>query len=223
MSAPTLTREQLFALDSCPGARRRINDALGGAKGWTSPVTASQAREAGVTFRDLIWIEVAASRTDPDVARRLRLWTADCAAHVLHIYERIGKSEAPRSAIIAARRFARGEIGRDDLVNAREDARVAARDAGNAAAGDAAKIAMRVAAWDAANDAAMAAAWAAALDPAGDAAGAVAVNAEMAIMRNAAWSAWDAECVWQFDRLVLWLSDEEPDDWPLPSLNEGDA
>lgn len=42
-----------------------------------------------------------------------------------------------------------------------------------------------------------------------------------------AWAAWDAvwaagaaEAAWQFDRLVAWLSAEEPEDWPLPARVE---
>ena len=50
-------------------------------------------------------------------------------------------------------------------------------------------------------DAAGDAAWAAAGAAAGDAARA---------------AAWDAEQAWQFDRLILWLGDNEPQDWPLP-------
>ena len=192
MAAPTLTREQFFALRPCKDDRDRIIDALGGKDGWVAPITAEQAREAGATLNDLIWVASAVSRTDTDVDRRMRLWLADCAAHVLHIYERTGMSHAPRNAILAARQFARGEIGADDLV----------------AASDAAWDAARDAAWDAARDAARDAAWAAAWDAAWDAA------------RDAAWAAEEA---WQFDRLVLWLSDDEPEDWPLPSLNEGDA
>lgn len=29
-------------------------------------------------------------------------------------------------------------------------------------------------------------------------------------------AAWDAEEQWQFDRLIAWLSDDEPADWQLP-------
>src|SRR3546814_9974895 len=58
------------------------------------------------------------SVTDADVERRLRLWLADCAARVLHIYEKTEASAAPREAIIAARRFARGEIDAAALATA---------------------------------------------------------------------------------------------------------
>jgi hypothetical protein len=72
---------------------------------------------------------------------------------------------------------------------------------------------VRAAAWDAARAAAGAAAGAAAWTAAWDAARAAAGAAAGA----AAWTAaWTAEQDWQFDRLVLWLSENEPDDWPLP-------
>ena len=211
MPAPTLTRTQFLALDSCPGARRRINDALGGEDGWASPVTAAQARAAGATLGDLIWVAEKIAMTDTDVERRLRLWLADCAAHVLHIYERIGKSKAPRDAIVAARQSARGDIGADDLTAARAAAWAAVRDAGNAAMD---------AAWEAARAAAWAAVWVAVRDVVRAAARAAARVAAWDAARDAAWFAvrdvaWDAEEAWQFDRLVLWLSDEEPEDWPL--------
>jgi hypothetical protein len=113
--------------------------------------SAADAKAAGVSFEDVVRAASAMAIDNKDVERRLRLWMADCAAHVLHIYEKTGDSDAPRSAIIAARQFARGEID--------------------------------------------AAAWAA---------------------RDAAWAAWAAEEAWQYDRLIQWLSDEEPADWPLP-------
>jgi hypothetical protein len=81
---------------------------------------------------------------DPDCARRIRLFGADCAARVAHI------ANDPRStaAIVASRAFARGEID----------------DAAWDAAWDAARDAARDAAWAAAWDAAWDAAWAAARD-----------------------------------------------------------
>jgi len=172
--APTLTYAQFKALDPCEESRNRVVELLGGARTWgDNGVTAAQAKEAGCTLDDLVWAASALARRDKDVERRLRLWMADCAAHVLHIYEQLGTSEAPRNAIIANRRFARGEID--------ASARAAAMDAARAAAW--------AAAWDAEDAAARAAARAA---------------------------AWDAEEAWQLDRLVAWMSDDEPDDWPLP-------
>jgi len=42
----------------------------------------------------------------------------------------------------------------------------------------------------------------------------------------AAWDArdaWDAEADWQFDRLIARLSDNEPEDWPLPAPSVAEA
>ena len=168
-------------------------------------ITAAQAVEAGVSFDDLVWIASAAARHDKDIERRLRLWMADCAARVLHIYEKqVPDDPRVRTAIETARQYARGEVDAAARAAAGDAARAAARDAAGAAAWDAAGAAAWDAAWAAARDAAGAAAW----DAAGDAAW------------DAAWAAaWDAaraaEEKWQLDRLVARLSNPEPADWPL--------
>lgn len=199
MGAPTLTYAQLKELDPCEESRERVVKLLGGARKWgENGVTAAQAKEAGCTLDDLVWAASALARRDKDVERRLRLWMADCAARVLHIYERIGTSEAPRNAIIAGRKFARGEID---------------------GAARAAAWAARAAARDATRDAAWDAAWAAR-----DAAGAAAWDAAWAAAWDATWdAAWAAEETWQLDRLVAWMSDVEPADWPLPARQKKDA
>ena len=173
--------------------------------------TTAQARDAGVPFCDILWVLSAMARTDKDVERRLRLWLTDCAARVLHIYEKTEASDAPRNAIIAARQYARGEIDRDARAAPRDAARAAARDAGaaaGAAARDAAWVAARAAARDAARDA-------------GAAAGTAAWDAAWVAAWDAAWvaarvAARAAEEAWQFDRLIAWFSDDEPQVWPLP-------
>jgi hypothetical protein len=117
----------------------------------------------------------------------LRLFAADCAEHVLHIYEKEYPSDdRPRKAIEAARKYARKEID----AAARAAAWAAARAADWAAAGAAAAAA------DAAGDAAWAAAWAAARAAAGDAARAAAAAAD---------AAGDAEQQWQGARLLEYL------------------
>ena len=159
-------------------------------------VTAAQARDAGCTFDDLLWIASKLALKNKAIERRLRHWAADCAAHVLHFYERDHPNDMrPRNAIKAARDLADGLI--DGA--ARSDA-----------AGAAWAAAARDAAWDAARDAARAAAW--------DAARAVRAAVRDAVAAAAAWdaafaraAAWDAEQQWQFDRLVLWLSEDEPE------------
>ena len=115
--------------------------------------------------------------------RTARLYAADCAEHVLHIYEsKYPDDNRPRKAIETARGHANGETTEEELAAARDAARDAARAAAWAAAWDAARAAAWAAAWDAARDAARAAAWA------------------------AAWAAArDAERKWQSDRLAEYL------------------
>jgi hypothetical protein len=217
---PTLTLSQLKALDPCPDALDRVARFLGDV-----PLTASEARAAGATFDDIAWVLAAVARTDQDVARRHGLWMADCAAHVLHLFERERLiDQRPRRAIEASRAYARGEIGRS-AVSAAADA------AWDAAGCDATRDAADwdAATWDAARAATAAAAWAATRtadwDAAWDAAWAVAWAAAWAAARDAVdsgtadWdSAKDAEAAWQFDRLIARLSDPEPEDWPLPPM-----
>ncbi|GAB7007165.1 hypothetical protein JCM18899A_46390 [Nocardioides sp. AN3] len=58
----------------------------------------------------LVTIRRGGSLTDAD-HRRLALWAAMCAEHVLHFFEDENASEArPRDAIEAARRWARGDM-----------------------------------------------------------------------------------------------------------------
>ena len=121
--------------------------------------------------------------------RTARLFGADCAEHVLPIFQKHFPDDMrPALAIAAARAFADGRITRDELDAARAAARAAAWDASWAA-----RAAARAAAWDAAwaaRAAARAAAWAAAQD--------------------AAWAAdWAAaraaETEWQTTRLLEYL------------------
>ena len=163
-------------------------------------VTAAQARDAGCTFDDLLWIASKLALKNKAIERRLRHWAADCAAHVLHFYERDHPNDMrPRNAIKAARDLADGLIDGAARSDAAGAAWAAARDAAAAAwAAAAARAAARAAAWDAAR-----AAWAAARDAA-----AAAAAWDAAFARAAA---WDAEQQWQFDRLVLWLSEDEPE------------
>lgn len=122
-----------------------------------------------------------------------RLFAADCAEHVLPIYEKEYKSKAPRQAIQAARDYAHGKITKEDLVDAWAAARTAA-DAWADAPADA---------WAAAE----AAAWAAAAPTdAWAAAGAAEAGAEAAA--GAAAGAWEAEREWQTERLFWYLEGE---------------
>jgi hypothetical protein len=212
---PGLTYDELRKLKPCSDSLSRVAKLMGGAKKWDGKkINAKQARKAGATFDDIVWAASSVARTDKDVERRLRLWLADCAARVLHIYEKNYPEDARvRDAIVTARQFARGEIG--------AAAGAAAGDAAGAAAGAAAWDAAGAAAWDAAGAAAGAAAgdaaWAAARAAAGAAARAAAGDAAWDAAGDAAWAAaWDAEQDWQFDQLIEWLT-KEPEDYPLPA------
>ena len=102
-------------------------------------------------------------RLDTWTEKSARLFAADCAEHVLPIFEKKQPNDdRPRKAVEAARQFASGEIDRRAWDAAWDAARAAARDAARAATGDAAAAAAGAAAWAAARDAAGAAAWAAA-------------------------------------------------------------
>jgi hypothetical protein len=219
MSAPCITIAQLNKLSPCAESGRRVRAALrkfNADKGHC--FTAAEAREAGCTFEDVVWAASAASLNDKGLERRLRHWMADCAARVLHIYERERPEDMRvRAAIQAAHDFA---DGRSDAA-ARAAAWAAAGDAARDAARAAAWAAARAAAWAAAGDAAWAAARAAAWDAAWAAARAAARDAAGDAARAAARAAaGGAEEQWQFDQLIAWLSDPEPEPLALPALPE---
>src|SRR3990167_7392296 len=83
-----------------------------------------------------------------------RLFAADCAEHVLPVWEAYTDDDRPRLAIAAARAYARGEIDLEELDAARAAAEDAAWAAARAAAGAAAGAATWGAAWAATRDAA---------------------------------------------------------------------
>jgi len=219
MSAPRITFGGLTKLNPCEPGMARARAIL--PKG--RPISAAEAKEAGVAFSDVLWVASEMAKSDTSVARRLRMWAADCAAHVLHIYESQSTSDAPRRAIIAARQFANGQIDLDDV---RDNARAAseaaddvARVAASAAEGAAARAAARSAGDARGAVAAAGAARAAAWTAAARAAAWTAAEAAALSAGDAAGAERGAEKLWQFDRLCLWLSDNEPE--PL-ALSTGD-
>src|SRR4051812_14115619 len=112
MTQPALTYPELKALNPCTEDFKRVTKALGGATKWDGKkIDAKRARKLGATFEDIVWAASEVAWINPDVERRMRLWLADCAARVLHIYEADPSADnRPRDAIIAIRAFARGEI-----------------------------------------------------------------------------------------------------------------
>lgn len=132
-----------------------------------------------------------------------RLWAADCAEHVLHLYERHAANPAPRQAIETARRYALGVATRDELDAAWD----AAWAAGAAAEADA--RATVLGAWAAARAVAGADAWAAVRAVARDARN-VARDARNAARNAVRDAAWDAELRWQVARLLSYLAGHRP-------------
>ena len=189
MTDLTFTYDRVAALRPSADMLLAATEKLGGVAVWKARgFSFREMADAGIQFDDLVWLAMEASREDPGIERRVRLWGADCAAHVLPIFEREMPGDArPRQAIEAARGFARGTVRDAALAAARDATMDATMDATRAAASDARA---------AARDAARAAAWVA--------------------TRAAASDAEDAEKAWQLDRLCCWLSEQEPEDWPLP-------
>jgi len=158
------------------------------------------------------------SRVETWTDQSARLFAADCAEHVLPIFEREYPDDGwPRAAIAAARAFAKGEIDADALSAAGDAVRSAALSAARSAARAAAGATARATAWAAAGVAARAAAEIAAWAAAGAAARATsratagnaaraAARATVRAARNAAWSdALADEEKWQADRLRAYL------------------
>lgn len=124
-TCPSVTLAQIKALRPCDRSWDRVSTALKahGVKA-RQKITARDAADAGCKLDDLIWIASAVSRKDKDVERRLTLFLADCAAKVLHHFEREFPTDMRvRNCIIAQRQYARGEI--DEAARAAEAAEAA--------------------------------------------------------------------------------------------------
>lgn len=184
---PTTTLAQLSGLNPCgPGIDIANITLPAGAFG------AREARDAGVSFDDILWGIASLAQSDVDIYRRLQCWLDDCAKHVTL---EIGDAYLPVHAL--ADRQARGlDFSRrhlDAAVKAitRYTARIAWHRA-TKAAGIAAN-----------NGVVMARATGAGLAPAATA------------LASAAWySAKEraklAEEAWQFARLVAWFDGADP-------------
>ena len=162
----TTTFNELHEWRACKPSYKKLAKELGGIKayGRTTPIKLSQVLDI-CGFDDCFWV-LERKPLNTIYVREIRLFGCDCAERVLHIFESEHPNDhRPRQAIEAAQRYARNEIGREELTLAR-DARAARAAAGDA--WDAAKAAA-----GAARDAARAAVWAAwAARTAGAAAGA---------------------------------------------------
>jgi hypothetical protein len=152
----TTTFKLLREHGACTDGYRKLAKHLGSveAYGVTTPINLLTVLDSN-GLDDTLWCLLATEQNSDKVSR---LFAADCAEAVLHLFEAEHPGDKrPREAIQAARDYAHGLIG--------DAARDAAWDAACDAACDAAG-----AAWDAACDAAGAARDAAARDTAGAAA-----------------------------------------------------
>jgi hypothetical protein len=177
----TTTLNKIKAHSPCKDGWNKLLNYLGKTQADNEPLSIATIIQSN-GIKDAVWALRAVEGKDKEI----RLFAADCAELVLHIFEnRYPNDDCPRKAIQAARDYANGVIDKYELAAARD----AAWDAARAAARDAAWDAARVAAWDAARAAARDAAW--------DAAGDAAWDAARAAARDAAWdaagvAAWDA-------------------------------
>ena len=169
----TTTLNKIKAQSPCKNGWDVLLNHLGKTQAYDEPLSiATIIKSNGI--QDAVWALRAVEGNDKEI----KLFAADCAESVLHIYEKqYPNDDLPRKAIQAARDYANGVIGKDVLAAARTAARDAAGDAAGTAARDAAWDAAGTAAWAAAGDAAWAAAWAAAGAAAWAAAGDAAGNA----------------------------------------------
>jgi len=194
----TTTFRKCHQASACKLSYRKMATAMGGVTqyGQDSLILVLKVLEI-LDLDDAIWV---LARTCGKNGRDMsRLWTTDCAAHVLHIFEQAcPDDDRPRKAIEAARAYVHGEIS--------AEAQAAARDAATNAA------------WDAVKDTAWNAAWAATdglsegitEDIAGD-------SARGAVGGTTGDTAWDIERAWQIERLKLYLTSKTlPSEWPLP-------
>jgi hypothetical protein len=154
---PKATIDDVFSWNPCEEYTREKIAKLFGRK---KSLTAMDILALKIPIKEKFWAVLRNHFLDD---KALRLFTADCAEHVLHFFEdKYPDDKRPREAIEAARKYARGEIDDAAWTAVKTAARAAAGAAARAAAGAAAWDAARAAAWDAARAAAGAAARAAA-------------------------------------------------------------
>lgn len=167
-----------------------------------------QFRALAITLHEAIADATEQAAKDRDAERRVRLWVADCAAYVLHIYEATEKSTEPRKAIIMARLYARAP-----RKFRKRDLRVAEMKAKHAARHEELTFG-----WTFAREAALIAASACTYFPE------LTANSAAFAIVGYGWNSDPMEAMatakrWQLDRLEKWMSDDEPGDWALPKSN----
>jgi len=180
------TLNKILAHNPCKGGWKKLLRNLGNTKEDDEPLKFSKILESN-GIDDALW---CLRSICPEYGREVRLFSAECADRVVHLFEKqYPNDDRPRKAIKAARDFAHGLITEEARAAAEAAARSAAEAAAEAAARSAAEAAAWDAAWAAARDAARSAAEAAARDAAWDAARDAARSAARAAARAAAWDA----------------------------------
>lgn len=125
----TTTLNKIKAHRPCEDGWEKLLNHLGKTDADDEPLSIATILESN-GIKDAVWALCAVEGKDKEI----RLFAADCAESVLHIYENeYPNIDRPRKAIQAARDYANGLISKDELDAAREAASYAAIAAGYAA------------------------------------------------------------------------------------------
>ena len=123
----TITIAELEALKPCAESMRRVKKVLlkfDASDGYS--YSAADARAAGCTYEDIIWVASAVAMDDENVARRLTGFLNDNAKRVLHIFEEAAPDDIlVRKCIEATDAFLAGEIEEREWDQAARAARTA--------------------------------------------------------------------------------------------------
>ena len=108
------TLNKILSYDPCKDGWEKLLTHLGKTEADDEPLSIRTILDSN-GVEDAIW----ALRAVDDHKREIRLFAADCAESVLHIYENAHPDDdRPRKAIEAARRYANGEISKEELEDA---------------------------------------------------------------------------------------------------------
>ena len=107
----TTTLNKIKAHSPCEDGWNNLLNHLGKTKADNEPLSIATIIQSN-GIKDALWALRAVEGKDKEI----RLFAADCAESVLHIYEnRYPNDDRPRKAIQAARDYANGVIGKDEL------------------------------------------------------------------------------------------------------------
>ncbi len=144
----TTTLNKIKAHSPCEDGWNKLLNHLGKTHADDEPLSIATIIQSN-GIKDAVWALRAVEGKDKEI----RLFAADCAESVLHIYEKkYPNDDRPRKAVQAARDYANGVIGKDELAAARDAAWAAGGAAWAASAASAARAAAGAAAgaaWDA--------------------------------------------------------------------------